>query len=437
MKKKLQNTLGVALAAALTLTVLSACGAGRSGAAASDTSAAAQTQAQAQTQTQASSLSAAASESVSASDALFSARDLSGEYDAAEAVSITLTGSGADVRSDAVTVSGSTVTITAAGTYLLSGTLDNGSVIVDAGKDDKVQLVLDGVQIHSDSFAALYVKQADKVFVTLAEDSANVLSNGGSFTQIDDSNVDAVIFSRDDLTLNGSGTLQISSPAGHGIVGKDEVTITGGTCQIAAASHAIAAKDSIAISGGTFALAAYQDGLHAENDDDDTLGSIYITGGSFAIQVSDDAIHAECLLQIDGGTFDITAAEGLEATYVRINDGEINIQASDDGINAARKSKAYTPTVEFNGGKTTIVMGAGDTDGVDSNGNIIVNGGTIDVTGNSTFDYDGTAQYNGGTIIVNGQTVTTIPNQMMGGGMGGGMGSMGGMGGMKSRGGRP
>ena len=175
MKKKLQNTLGVALAAALTLTVLSACGAGRSGAAASDTSAAAQTQAQAQTQTQASSLSAAASESVSASDALFSARDLSGEYDAAEAVSITLTGSGADVRSDAVTVSGSTVTITAAGTYLLSGTLDNGSVIVDAGKDDKVQLVLDGVQIHSDSFAAIYVKQADKVFVTTT-DSENSLS---------------------------------------------------------------------------------------------------------------------------------------------------------------------------------------------------------------------------------------------------------------------
>ena len=111
--------------------------------------------------------------------------------------------------------------------------------------------------------------------------------------------------------------------------------------------------------------------------------------------------------------------------------GSIDISSWDDGINAARKSTAYSVCVEINGGEISISMGAGDTDGIDSNGNIIVNGGTISITGNSGFDYDGTAQYTGGTILVNGQQVTTISNQMMGGGFAGGQfgGQPGGMGG--------
>ena len=350
----------------------------------------------------------------------FSNRDLSGEYDSAEAVEITLNGATAEASSEAVQISGSTVTITAAGTYVLTGFLDDGSVVVDVIKDDKVQLVLDGVSITSSDYAAIYVKQADKVFVTLAEGTVNTLRNGGTYTQTDENEVDAVIFAKDDITFNGTGTLRITANAGSGIVGKDEVTITAGVYEIAAAEHAIRAKDSLAIADGSFKLYAYEDGLHAENGDDESLGSIYIAGGSFVIQVKDDAIHATTLLQIDGGTFEITAAEGLEATYIQINGGDIQISASDDGVNAARKSSLYTPTFEMNDGTLTITMGTGDTDGVDSNGNIIINGGTINVTGQSSFDCDGTAQYNGGTIIVNGQQVDSIPNQMMGGGMGGG-----------------
>ena len=357
---------------------------------------------------------------------LFSDRDLSGEYDASEAVTVTLDGTSAQAASDAVEINGSDITITAGGTYILSGTLENGSIIVNAGDEDKVQLVLDGVSIHSETFAAIYVLSADKVFVTLEDGSTNSLSNGGSFSQIDENDVDAVVFAKDDITFNGTGTLVITSPAGHGIAGKDEVTITGGTYEISAADNAIRAKDSIAIADGTFTLSA-EDGLHAENADDETLGNIYITGGQFTINVTDDAIHANTLLQIDGGSYDLTAAEGLEATYIRINDGQIDIAASDDGLNAAYKSSAYTPTLEINGGTVTIVMGAGDTDAVDSNSDLIINGGTLDITGNSAFDYDGAAQYNAGTIIINGQTVDAIPNQMMGG-MGAGMNGMNGMG---------
>ena len=356
------------------------------------------------------------------SASMFSERDLTGAYDG-EPVTISLTGTGAQADSDLVQVSGSTVTVTGAGTYILSGTLDNGSIIVDAAREDKVQLVLNDVSVRSDSFAAIYVRQADKVFVTLANGTVNTLSSGG-FTQIDDSKVDGVIYAKDDLTLNGGGTLQITSPAGHGIVGKDEVTITGGSYAIQAAKHAIAAKDSLAVADGSFTLRTGKDGLHAENDDDDTLGNLYIAGGSFDIQANDDAVHANTVLQIDNGSLALTASEGMEGTRIVINGGSISITAADDGVNAAHKSSAYTPTFTMNGGELTVTVGQGDTDAIDSNGNLVINGGTINVTGNSAFDYDGSATYTGGTIIINGQQVDSIPNQMMGGRggmMGGGM----------------
>ena len=415
MKHKTTILLLVLMAAALILaacgieTVLSQTGA-ESVSGTSDTAAAEST--------------VALSDSGTESSEAFSDRDLSGDYDDDGAVTITLDGTSATASSESVKIDGGTVTVTAAGTYLLSGILDDGTIVVDASKDDKIQLVLDGVTIHSETFAAIYVKQADKVFVTLADGSVNTLTNGSGFQYIDDNKVDGVIFAKDDITLNGGGALTITSPDANGIVGKDEVTITGGTYDITAAKHAIEGKDSIAISDGTLTLNAGEDGLHSENEDDESKGNIYIAGGTFVITVGDDAIHANTLLQIDGGTLTITGAEGLEATYVQINGGNISISASDDGVNAAHKSSIYTPTFEMNDGTLTIVMGAGDTDGVDSNGNIVINGGTIDVTGQSTFDYDGTAQYNGGTIIVNGEQIDYIPNQMMGGGMGdfGGMG---------------
>ena len=141
------------------------------------------------------------------------------------------------------------------------------------------------------------------------------------------------------------------------------------------------------------------------------------------------------MIQVDDGQLTIAAAEGIEATYVQLNGGTIAISSWDDGINAAQKSKAYRATVEINGGDITIAMGAGDTDGVDSNGDILINGGTVSVTGNSAFDYDGTGTITGGTVIVNGQQVTTLPNQMMGGrgGFGGGWGGNGGFGGPGGR----
>ena len=341
-------------------------------------------------------------------DDLFTSRDNEQTADLSGAVSCTVS-DGQDIH------------ITAAGVYVLTGSASNVTVYVEAGTEDKVQLVLDGVNVTNANFPVIYVKTADKVFVTVSGDSA--LSVTGSFAADGSTKTDGVIFSKTDLTLNGTASLTVSS-ADNGIVCKDDLKITGGTLTVTAASKAIDANDSIRVAGGALYLTAGTDGLHAENSDDDTKGYVYIGGGSITISAGDDGIHGQTVVQIDGGTLSIKAAEGIEGTYIQFNGGTINIQSTDDGVNAAYKSSAYTPTVEINGGDITVAMGAGDTDGIDSNGNIIVNGGTVTVTGNSTFDYDGAAQYNGGTIIANGQQIAYIPNQMMGGG-----GMMGGRGG--------
>lgn len=317
-----------------------------------------------------------------------------------------------------------TVTISEAGVYVITGSASNFTIKVETDKESKVQLVLDGVSITNDDFPVIYVVSADKVFVTTT-DTENTLSVTGTFTSDGDTNTDAVIFSKDDLVLNGTGTLVISS-SGNGISGKDDIKITGGSYKLTTVKDSIEANDSISVYDGTFEINSSKDAFHSENDDDDTVGWIYIKGGTFNIKASSDSIQATTIAQIDGGTFELVSSEGIEATYVIINGGDISITASDDGINASRKSNSVgTPTIEFNGGTTTIVMGQGDTDAVDANGNIIVNGGTINVTAQmSSFDYDGTAQYNGGTIIINGSQVDSIPQSMMGGGMGGMRGGM-------------
>ena len=347
---------------------------------------------------------------------LFTSRDLEQTADLSEAQTITVS----DRQQ---------FTISSEGVYVLQGSAKNATVTVEADSSAKIQLVLDGLSITNEDAPCIYVKSADKVFVTTLSDSS--LSVTGSFTADGDTNTDAVIFSKDDLTLNGSATLTISS-TDNGVSCKDDLKVTGGSYVISAASKCLEAKDSIRISDGVFTLTAGTDGIHAENEDDDTLGYVYIGGGSFAVSATDDGIHGNAFVQIDGGSIQIAAAEGIEASFVQINDGSISIQSWDDGINASNKSGAYPICVEINGCDISIAMSAGDTDGIDANGSIVVNGGTINITGNSSFDYDGTAQLNGGTLIVNGQTLDYIPNQMMGGfgGMGGQMGGgFGGMGG--------
>lgn len=343
---------------------------------------------------------------------LFTERDMSQTADLSEAVFLQLS-------------DGENLTITEEGVYVVSGSASEATIVIDAD-DAKVQLVLDGVSITNSDFPCIYVRSADKVFLTTSADSS--LTVTGTFRGDGETNTDGAIYSKSDLVLSGTATLTVKSSA-NGIVSKDDLKITGGSYVITAASHAVEGKDSIRIAGGSLQLTAGKDGLHSDNDEDAEKGYIYISGGELSIQAADDGIHAATFIQIDGGTLTINAYEGIESTYVLINDGDITIQASDDGINAANKSSAYRATVEINGGSISISMGAGDTDGIDSNGDLIINGGTISITGNSCFDADGTVSFNGGTVYENGKQVSTITVQMMGGGMGGQRGGWGPMGG--------
>ena len=339
---------------------------------------------------------------------LFTDRDLEQEADLSDAENIELK-------------SGEDVTIDSEGVYVITGDATGVTIYVEAEDEDKVQLVLDGASIENESAPAIYVKSADKVFVTTT-DSENSLTVTGEFEADGDTNLDAVIFSKDDLTINGTGTLNITS-SDNAVSCKDTLKITGSTLNVDCEGNAFEAHDAIDIADGNIKVTGCNDGLHAEDSDDDSIGEINIIGGTIDITAADDAIHGTTTVTVDGGTFTLNAAECIEATVVEINGGDINIEASDDGINAANKSSTLSPSFTMNDGNLVIKMGAGDTDGIDSNGDIIVNGGTIDITGQSTFDYDGKAEYNGGTIIENGEETNTISNQFGGMGPGGGGGA--------------
>ena len=346
---------------------------------------------------------------------LFTERDLQQNADLSEAVEYNLS-------------SNNNISITKEGVYVISGSADNASIIVEAGDNDKVQIVLNGATISNSSSPAIYVRNADKVFVTTADGTSNSLSVTGGFAADGETNTDAVIFSKDDLVLNGLGTLTINS-TDNGVSCKDDLKITGGTINITCTSDAFEANESIAVADGNITVKSDKDALHAENDEDNTTGCIYICGGAFNLTAGSDGIQGTTVVQIDGGSITVNSSEGIEATYVQINSGTVDITASDDGINGSNKSNAYTVCIEINGGEVSVDMGQGDTDALDSNGNLYINGGTLKITANSPFDYDGEGKLNGGTVYVNGEQTTELTNQFAGGmgGPGGGMG--GGMGG--------
>jgi hypothetical protein len=329
----------------------------------------------------------------------FTDRDLEQTADTSNATTLTVS-------------DGNDITISEEGVYIVTGSAKNATIIVDVPDTDKVQIVLSDVTITNDSAPAIYVKSADKVFITTT--GTNKLTVSGEFETDDDTNLDAVIFSKEDITLNGTGSLTISSTA-NGISCKDDLKITGGTINIDCTEDALEANDSIAIADGNITINTDKDGMHAEYDEDDSVGYIYIAGGTINITAADDAIHATTVVKIDGGNLTLNAHEGIEGTLIQINDGSIDITASDDAINAGQKSKQVYVGVEINGGDITIDMGQGDTDAVDSNGYLTLAGGTLTINAQSPFDYDGQLNFTGTKLIVNGTETTSVSNQMMGG----------------------
>ena len=355
---------------------------------------------------------------------MFSDRDKEVGYDESESVTISLADNSSSCESDAVSITENTITIKDEGTYILSGSLSDGMVIVEAEDTDKVQIVLNGVSISNDQSAAFYVRSADKVFVTTASGTENTLEhNGSSYTAIDENNIDAAIFSKSDLTLNGEGTLTVTAQEGHGIVSKDDLVLTSGTYVITSASHGLSGKDSVRIANGTYTIVSGKDGIHAQNKDDSSSGFVYLAGGTYTISAGDDGIHAASNVTISDGKIDITQSyEGIEGLSIDIAGGEISVLASDDGINAAGGNDSSS-SEGFQGGDDQFASTEGayiqisggvlhvnaSGDGIDSNGDITVSGGETYVSGptndgNGSLDYNGSAQITGGIFAASGSS---------------------------------
>lgn len=389
-------------------------------------------------------------------DGYFTANDLNGAWDTEGAVYITLTGDGAVADGNGVYSYDGDVYISGAGKYVLSGTLDDGSIIVDAYDSSKVYLMLDGVDISCADDAGFKVEQADKVFLTLAEGSVNTITCGDTYS--DDAVSDKVtgaIHSHDDLTINGSGSLTVTADYKHGIVSKDDLVITGGTVKITAKEDGIHVNDAVKLTGADITINAEDDGIHSDLAFVITGGSLTINGcyegieavtidiegGDTLIYPTDDGLNANGgsgdMFGMGGGMGgrgmggtvsgdfsgeqmpDFNSMSGNMPAFMDMPDMEgnqgmlANEDTDDRGSDTADESSESEEDTEtyihISGGTLTIINDSGrDADGIDSNGDLIITGGDIRVSmvnsgGNSALDYasesGGVAEISGGTVI--------------------------------------
>lgn len=317
-------------------------------------------------------------------DGMFTENDLDATWDTANATRIRLSDEGSTVSGNGAYVYEGDVHIVYAGKYVLTGALSDGSVIIEADGDDKIWLMLEGVSIHCEDDAALRVEQADKVFLTLGDGTENTLSSGSSYSEeAVSSGVDGVIYSRDDLTINGAGSLNVTAEYQHGIVCNDDLVIAGGALNVTTAQDAIHANDSVRICNAELTLSAGDDGITASNDDGTSF--IYVESGAITIP---------------------NCYEGLEAVQITIAGGTIDIDPTDDGINA--NVNGGNSLITITGGDITVTDDNGrDADGIDSNGDIYISGGRLFVSvsdngGSCAIDY---GSESGGKCVITGGTV--------------------------------
>ena len=366
----------------------------------------------------------------------FTANDLNGDWDSSGATVITLAGESASISGSGAYAHDGNVVISSAGLYVLSGSLTDGSIVVDAHNNSKVWLLFDGVDVACSDDACLRVDKADKVFLTLAAGSENRLSGAVVFSDAATADgTDGVIYAHDDLTINGSGSLTVNAWYRHGIVAKDDLVIAGGTITVKAQADGICANDSLRICRAAITVEAGDDGVSVGGDGSaaagDDNGYLYIESGTLTVTSEDDAVKAAGALTILGGELTLTPVgdglrsdvsvtiaggtvridncyEGVEAPLIALSGGDVAIYPRDDGLNASAVG-SEKPQVLISGGSLTIVNEtAMDADGIDSNGDIIVSGGTIRVslpgTGtNNALDYGsdsgGVCTVSGGSVV--------------------------------------
>ena len=325
----------------------------------------------------------------------YTERDLSGNYETGETISLK-----------------DSYTISEEGVYIFNGSLNDGQIVVDTDDKAKVQIVLKGVSLSCDDGPAIYVKSADKVFLTLAEGTENVIEDGFAYKNDEDEPWGAV-FSKDDLTINGSGRLKVEGNYMHGIVSKDSLKVTGGIIEVTAEEDGIRGRDEVCIHDGKISIYAKGDAIKSNNDEEDDRGNVSIDGGEIKIEdTASQGIDGYNVVQILGGTVNITSEnEGIQGEKIYMKSGTLTVDAVDDCLNAKdsliEDSEAVheDALLEIAGGELTLSTSAGD--GLDSNGNISVTGGRTVVHGSSggievAMDYNGSAAITGGTVLATG-----------------------------------
>ncbi len=282
----------------------------------------------------------------------YSDKALDPSYEEEGAVKILLKDTEIKVDGEGAKAEGSTVTITQKGTYIVSGKLADGQLVIDLSEDENVHVILQGADITCKSHAPILVESVKNLYLTLAEDSENVVSDGEKYTLRDEADETcAAIYSKDDLIINGSGSLTVNANYKDGINSRDDLFIISGTIEVNAEDDALVGKDSVVIRDGMMNLTAGGDAVKSSKQGDMENGYVIVDGGSLKIAAGDDAIHSETALVVNDGNIDISRCyEGLESLNIVINAGEIKLKASDDGINISGGEGIVADTGQDNGG---------------------------------------------------------------------------------------
>ncbi|PUB28002.1 uncharacterized protein DUF4353 [Promicromonospora sp. AC04] len=269
-------------------------------------------------------------------------------WDTSSETTVSLDGDSATVSGDGATADGSTVTITAPGTYRISGTLDDGQVVVSSEADGVVRLVLDDADITSSTGSAIAVTQADDVSVVLADGSSNSLTDASTYEDTSEDAPNAALFSSDAMVISGTGSLNVTGRSNDGIASKDGLVIASGNITVTAVDDGVRGKDFLVVTGGTVDVDAEGDALKADNEDGtnedgETVGYAALLGGTVTVTSGDDGVHAESDLVIDEATVTVSeSVEGLEAAHILVAGGTVDVTSSDDGFNAAGATSTTT-----------------------------------------------------------------------------------------------
>lgn len=311
--------------------------------------------------------------------------------------------------------------ITTGGRHVFSGNY-RGQILIDATRNDVVELVLDGFRLYNPNGPAIYAPRSRRVEIVLSDGTVNTVTDGVHL----DREANSAIYIQHDLIISGRGVLNVTGNYGSGIRSQDYLTIRNGVINVTSVGDALRGRDGVIIEDGVFTLNAEGDGVHSNNDTNPARGFITINGGTFDITAKDDGIQAVTAVTINGGDLNITvgddgitsdnsisitggsiniidSTEGIESQNITISGGIINVNSRDDGINARNTASNQNVFIRISGGYINVHS---QRDGLESDGNIYLTGGVLNISGLTNRRSEGNFIINGGNFVNTGNEIT-------------------------------